>query len=692
MSYLETIHTPADLKGLNTEQLEELCAEIRQLLVEKISVSGGHLSSNLGTVELTVALHRCFSSPDDPILFDVGHQCYTHKLLTGRKQGFDAMRQAGGLAGFPCPQESVHDPLMEGHGNVALSQAVGLAQAKKLQGKPGYVVAVIGDGAFTGGMVYEGINNIAGLDNLVVILNDNKMSISKNVGAISRYFTRLRTDAAYHRVKRNVQTFLEGVPLLGPPVARLLGWAKDMLRRLIYHSTWFEDMGFAYYGPLDGHDLDALCEAFEAPRGQGKPLFYHVVTVKGKGFQPAEDNPGAFHGVPSFDINRVPSLDPDISPVDSFSEEFGRALCEEARRDGRICAVTAAMKYGTGLHHMRKAFPDRTFDVGMAEQHAVTFAAGLARGGMLPVVAIYSTFLQRSYDQIIHDVALNDADVLLAVDRAGLVPGDGATHQGIYDVAFLSQLEKMQVVCPANYAELRHWLHRLLQQKGPRALRYPRGNPPPPLEALGCSGQPYDVWRGAALGEGTAFEKENTLEKGAALKKGADPADLEERADLAKEAVLEKETPGTKGATEAEQSSEMEEVSQEKSAPGATAKPADVALVCYGALLEECLPACRQLAPRADLFKLTVLHPLPSGLARQLAGYRAILFAEECVATGSVGQQLYQQLGQAGFRGRFCHRCLPNRIDHATIPQLRCQLGLNAAALVRTVQEELLED
>lgn len=611
MSYLEHVNSPEDVKKLNTKQLKELCGEIRQFLIEKVSVTGGHLSSNLGTVELTVALHKVFSSPQDVIVFDVGHQCYTHKILTGRKDGFVAMRKENGLSGFPNPEESRHDPMIEGHGNTALSQAIGIARAKKLRGEPGKVIAVIGDGAFTGGMVYEGINNIAGLDNLIVILNDNKMSISKNVGSISQYFTRLRTDTGYVRVKKKVQSLLVRIPLLGKPIAGLLVWGKGVVRRWLYRSTWFEDMGFIYYGPLDGHDMDLLCEAFVSSSSEKKPLFYHIVTVKGKGFQPAEDNPGAFHGVPSFDINKVPELDPDLSPSDSFSDEFGRALCEEAALDARICAITAAMKYGTGLHHMRKACPDRTFDVGMAEQHAVTFAGGLACGGMRPVVAIYSTFLQRAYDQIIHDVVLNDADVLLAIDRAGLVPGDGVTHQGIYDVGFLSQMNEMLVVSPANYAELRCWLKKLLREHtGPRALRYSRGASSAALEALGCTGREYDL-----------------------VRKGG----------------------------------------------GATA------VVSYGTLIEECLEAAD--AYDADVYKLTVIHPLPQGLAEALCGYKRILFAEESVRTGSIGQQLQQQLGAAGYAGKFIHRTVSNIVDHATVSQLRRQQGLDAASIIKTLQE-----
>ncbi len=617
MSWLEGIHSPADVKALSPAQLEELCAEIRQFLIRNVSETGGHLSSNLGTVELTVALHHEFSSPTDSIIFDVGHQCYTHKILTGRSALFGGLRRENGLSGFPCPQESPHDPFVEGHANVALSQAIGHAQAKKLRGEPGYVIAVMGDGAFTGGMVYEGINNIARLDNLIVILNDNKMSISKNVGAISRYFTRLRTDAGYNRAKRNVQSFLRRVPLVGPAVARGLVWAKGLVRRLIYRSTWFEDMGFAYHGPLDGHDLHRLCEAFANLKGLDRPLFLHIVTIKGKGFAPAEENPGAFHGVPSFDVNSVPVLDPDLSPGNSFSDEFGRALCAAAAQDTRICAVTAAMKYGTGLHYMRKAFPARIFDVGMAEQHAVTFAAGLARGGMRPVVAIYSTFLQRAYDQIIHDVALNHADVLLAIDRAGLVPGDGVTHQGIYDVAFLSQLSEMQIVSPANYAELRFWLLRLLQEEsGPRALRYSRGEPTPRLEALGCTGRPYDFVSRAS---------------------------------------------------------------------------ADTVLVSYGTLFDECLQAQQQAQRPPALLKLTVLHPLPPQLAQELCAYQTIVFAEESVPVGSVGQQLSEQLAQAGFRGQLRHLTVSNIVDHATVAQLRRQQGLDAAGILRTLRQAQTE-
>ena len=480
------------LKELPKRQLPQLCAEIREFLIEHVSKTGGHLSSNLGTVELTVALHRIFTTPEDAIVFDVGHQCYTHKILTGRADRFDTLRQEGGLSGFPNRGESEHDAFIAGHGNTALSAAIGIAQAKKLKGEKGTVIAVIGDGAFTGGMVYEGMNNIDTLDNLVVILNDNKMSISKNVGSFSRYLTNLRTSASYHTAKHRTEDLLDKTPVVGKYIKDALSYSKSVLRRTIYNSTFFEEMGFQYLGPLDGHNINELLAAFSSAKQYDSPLFIHIETVKGKGFIPAERNPGAFHGVGAFDTEHLP--DPDAAMSDSFSEEMGIAVTAAAQKDERICAVTAAMKYATGLHHFSKQFRRRFFDVGMAEQHAVTFAAGLAVEGMRPVVAIYSTFFQRSYDQFIHDVNLQRADVLFAIDRAGLVPGDGETHQGIYDVAFFSQFSNVPVFAPSNYAELRFWMDRLLGPSctGPRVIRYPKGAEHPRLAALGCSGEIFD--------------------------------------------------------------------------------------------------------------------------------------------------------------------------------------------------------
>ena len=487
---LDRIQAPGDVKLLAETDLPRLCEEIRRFLIRSVSSTGGHLSSNLGVVELTVALHRTLDLPQDKLLFDVGHQCYTHKLLTGRRAGFAALRQKDGISGFPNPAESDCDAFVAGHGSAALSTAIGIARAKKLKKEPGKVVVIVGDGAFTGGMVYEGMNNLGMLNNLIVILNDNKMSISKNVGQMANYLTKLRTDPKYFHAKAQMETVLENIPVVGVSMIKALQGGKQLVRRGIYHSTMFEEMGFQYIGPVDGHDVISLDHMLNNLREQYAPIFLHVVTQKGKGLKPAEENPGEFHAVSSIDLRHL--MDPELSPKDSFSTIFGSALAELGGEEPRLCAVTAAMKYGTGLNFFKHAHVDRFFDVGMAEEHAVSFAGGLASQGLLPVVAIYSTFFQRAYDQIIHDVNLMKLDVLFAVDRAGLVPGDGATHQGIYDTAFFSQIG-IPLYAPANYAELRHWLRVLvLQERGPRAIRYARGEEKPALAALGCSGALYD--------------------------------------------------------------------------------------------------------------------------------------------------------------------------------------------------------
>lgn len=487
---LDRIQAPGDVKLLAETELPRLCEEIRRFLIRSVSSTGGHLSSNLGVVELTVALHRTLDLPQDKLLFDVGHQCYTHKLLTGRRAGFAALRQKDGISGFPNPAESDCDAFVAGHGSAALSTAIGIARAKKLKKEPGKVVVIVGDGAFTGGMVYEGMNNLGMLNNLIVILNDNKMSISKNVGQMANYLTKLRTDPKYFHAKAQMETVLENIPVVGVSMIKALQGGKQFVRRGIYHSTMFEEMGFQYIGPVDGHDVISLDHMLNNLREQYAPIFLHVVTQKGKGLKPAEENPGEFHAVSSIDLRHL--MDPELSPKDSFSTIFGSTLAELGGEEPRLCAVTAAMKYGTGLNFFKHAHVDRFFDVGMAEEHAVSFAGGLASQGLLPVVAIYSTFFQRAYDQIIHDVNLMKLDVLFAVDRAGLVPGDGATHQGIYDTAFFSQIG-VPLYAPANYAELRHWLRVLvLQERGPRAIRYARGEEKPALAALGCSGALYD--------------------------------------------------------------------------------------------------------------------------------------------------------------------------------------------------------
>ena len=617
---LDRIDQPSDLKKLNTKQVEQLCAEIRQFLLVNISKTGGHLASNLGMVELTVALHRVLNTPQDKIVFDVGHQCYTHKILTGRRGQFDKLRQLDGISGFPNPNESKHDAFIAGHGNTALSLAIGMAWAKKLHHEPGLVVAVIGDGAFTGGMVYEGMNNIEHLDNLLVILNDNKMSISKNVGALARYLTHLRTTTAYFDAKDNVRSFLDGVPVVGVPLKNTITECKTLLRRAMYHSTMFEDMGFQYIGPVDGHNVEELERTIRTICSRQGPHFLHVITKKGKGYQPAEVNPGNYHGVSAFDPDGMP--DPEVAPKESFSTVFGNALVEEGTKNQNVCAITAAMKYGTGLQFFAHSHPERFFDVGMAEQHAATFAAGLASQGMLPVVCIYSTFLQRSYDQIIHDVNLLKENVVFAIDRAGFVPADGETHQGIYDPAFLSQVG-MPLYAPSNYQELTYWLRQLLSEQfhGPRAIRYPRGGECAELAAFDCSGRDYDF-----------------------LKR---------------------------------------------------AQNASIVLVSYADELADVLQAAEQLKTenfKCDVLKLVKLYPFTDKLVEEMSNYEIVLFAEECVANGSIGEHLEYALQQKGWNGRFVHCavqdvCLP----HASVAQIKQATGLDAEHLVQAVQAAVMK-
>lgn len=615
---LDAIRGPEDLKRLTEKQVVQLCGEIRSFLVDSVLHTGGHLASNLGTVELTVALHRVLNSPQDKIVFDVGHQCYTHKLLTGRKAGFARLRQRDGISGFPNPRESSHDAFVAGHGNTALSLAIGMAWAKKLKNEPGWVVAIIGDGAFTGGMIYEGMNNISSLNNLMVILNDNGMSISKNVGAMARYLTHLRASPEYFRANQHLSGVLSRVPLIGEPVHRFLSRAKTIVRRTMYDSTMFENMGFQYLGPLDGHKVLELEQTLRNITVRSGPLFLHVVTTKGKGYPPAEQNPGEFHGVSAGSQGYVP--DPEVAAPASFSTVFGKALCEAASADKKICAITAAMKYGTGLQFFGHAYRDRFFDVGMAEQHAVTFAAGLASQGMTPVAAIYSTFLQRAYDQILHDACLLRVKVIFAIDRAGLVPADGETHQGIYDPAFLSEAG-IPIYSPSNYAELCYWLVQLVGPRytGPQALRYPRGGESAALARYGCTGRAFDFLTGQP--------------------------------------------------------------------------EADTVLVSYGSEVEDVLAAGAALEAQGTpcrVCKLVKIFPFTDEFLHAIERFNTILFAEECVCAGGIGQQLVARLTEDGWRGTFIHRAVDNtKLTHATVPELKELQGLDAASLVQAVRQAL---
>lgn len=472
--YLDKITGPDDIKSLSEDELYSLADEIRNVLINTVSVTGGHLASNLGTVELTIAMHRVFNSPEDHFVWDVGHQVYTHKLLTGRYDKFDTLRQNGGLSGFPNPEESIHDVFAAGHSGTSVSAAYGLSVAETINNKKSFTVAVIGDGSFTGGLVYEALNNAGGKDtNLIVILNDNEMSISPNVGSMAMYLAAARTNPVYYRFKEGVSDILESIPD-GGKLYRFVKHTKKAAKNLLYQSNFFEDLGFSYMGPIDGHNIKALEKALESAKEFDTPVLLHVRTIKGKGYSFAENNPSVFHGISKFDIDTGEPL--KKSGDKNYSDTFGDILCSLAEKNGKICAITAAMALGTGLEGFSKKFPQRFFDVGIAEEHAVTFAGGLAAGSIIPVFAVYSTFLQRSYDEIVHDVAMQNKKVILAVDRAGFVGEDGRSHQGLLDVTFLKSIPGSVIYSPSSYEEMKIDFELAVDgEDSIVAVRYPRG-------------------------------------------------------------------------------------------------------------------------------------------------------------------------------------------------------------------------
>ena len=473
-SMLRNIKSPEDIKGYSFEELDSLSREIRETLITTVANNGGHLASNLGVVELTVAMHKCFDSPKDKFVFDVGHQVYTHKLLTGRYDRFSTLRTEGGISGFPRPKESEHDPFCTGHSSTSVSAAYGISVSEVIKHSDNYTVAVIGDGAFTGGLTYEALNN-AGRNKdarLIIILNDNEMSISKNVGAVSKYLTNIRTTKGYFRLKAGVERALNHIPLIGETLSAEVYKLKTKIKDKVYNSNMFEDLGFRYMGPVDGHNIKKLCEVLEECKNIGSPVLLHVHTKKGKGYELAEKNPSVFHGISKFDTDTGET----VSKGANFSDEFGKYLCELASKDERICAITAAMSLGTGLSEFCNTYTERFFDVGIAEEHAVVFASGLAKGEMIPFFVVYSTFLQRCYDQLIHDAALQKRKMIIAVDRAGFVGEDGETHQGIFDVAFMNTISNFTIYAPATYEELRHDMYRAVyKDSNVIAIRYPRG-------------------------------------------------------------------------------------------------------------------------------------------------------------------------------------------------------------------------
>lgn len=471
---LSNINKPSDIKSLSNDRLEVLCDEIRDKLITTISKNGGHLASNLGVVELTVALHKVFNSPDDQIVFDVGHQCYTHKLLTGRFSSFDTVRTKDGISGFCRPGESEHDIFYSGHSGTSVSAGLGLAAANLLNDNNNYVISVIGDGSFTGGMVYEALNNggRSGAKH-IIILNDNKMSISENVGAFAKYLAVIRSRPEYYSFKARTESAISKLPFGDKIAEKIYNLKTDIKNKIYSQSNFFEDLGYRYMGPIDGHNIENLCDALETAKAVNGPVVLHVITVKGKGYEHAEKDPSVFHGISKFDVD---TGEYKLSG-ESFSDGFGNRLCELAKKDRSICAITAAMGIGTGLKKFSENFPDRFFDVGIAEEHAVTFASGLAKNGFKPVYAVYSTFLQRCYDQIVHDVSLQKQKIIFAIDRAGFVGEDGETHHGIFDVAFLNTIPDIKVYSPCCFRSLDADINNALYGvEYSVAVRYPRGS------------------------------------------------------------------------------------------------------------------------------------------------------------------------------------------------------------------------
>lgn len=500
MKLIKKIKSPDDLKTLSVEELNNLSEELRDIIVERVSINGGHLASNLGTIELTLALHYVFNSPVDKIVWDVGHQSYTHKLITGRYEKFETIRKYKGVSGFPKIEESVHDAFGTGHSSTSISAALGIIEARDKKNETFKVLAVIGDGAMTSGLAFEGLNHAGHLKkDIIVVLNDNEMSISKNVGALSAYLNRILTGDLYQRFKKQTKSFLEGIPKVGGQVTKIALKAEETLKGLFLPGILFEELGINYVGPIDGHDIKLLLETFRNIKNSTEPTLVHVITKKGKGYEFSEKDPCIFHGVGPFEIETGSSVS-DTNAL-SYSEIFGRALTELAEEDKRIIAISAAMREGTGLECFEKKFPDRFYDVGIAEPHAVTFAAGLAVQGLRPVVAIYSTFLQRGYDEIIHDVCLQNLPVVFAIDRAGIVGEDGPTHQGVFDISYLRHIPNLTVMAPKDDLELKAMLELALKHNGPSAIRYPRGK----VQPSGISRQQsaFDIGKAEILKEGS---------------------------------------------------------------------------------------------------------------------------------------------------------------------------------------------
>ncbi len=528
MKFLDKINSPEDLRKIDIKNLPKVAEEIRQFLVDSVSKTGGHLASNLGVVELSIALHYCFDTPKDKIIWDVGHQAYVHKILTGRRDDFPTLRKLDGLSGFPKTEESKYDTFNVGHSSTSISAADGMAAARDLNNENYNIVSVIGDGSFTGGMVYEALNNVGRKKTkLLIILNDNGMSISKNVGSMSAYLTKLRASKAYTEAKSDIKFAFDKVPVVGEKAKNIVIKSKKSLKKAIIPGEFFEGLGINYMGPIDGNNVKELIRTLNKLKRLNEPVLLHIYTKKGKGYAPAEAKPDKYHGVGAFDVETGEPLNKTTG--ETYGAIFSKALIRLASTKKKICAITAAMPDSTGIGNFSRFYPERTFDVGIAEQHAVTFAAGLAISGYIPVFAVYSTFLQRSYDQLLHDVCLQNLHVIFAIDRAGIVGDDGETHQGVFDISFLSHMPNMTVLAPCNKRELKDMLEYAVSNKGPCAIRYPKGvccdvlsGSTAPIET-GMAQKVYDGKKIALVSFGTMMK--NTLEAYSALiKAGFEPA------------------------------------------------------------------------------------------------------------------------------------------------------------------------
>ena len=634
---LDKISEPNDVKKIRPEYRDRLAKEIRHFLINKVSKTGGHLASNLGVVELTIALHLVLDFPEDKLVWDVGHQAYTHKILTGRKEGFDSLRQFGGMSGFPKIKESDCDAFDVGHSSTSISAAIGLCEARDRKGDNNKVFAVIGDGALSGGMAYEALNNAARMkSNLVIVLNDNDMSITENVGGMANYLGKIRTGTNYKHLKENVETALRNIPEVGDRVADHIKHSKDVVKRLFVSGMLFEDMGLTYIGPIDGHNIEAMRKAFVSAQRAEEAVIIHVVTQKGKGYMPAVKNPSAFHGVEPFDV-RSGEVKNKSKKETTYTQVFGKTIVNLAAQDDRVVAISAAMPSGTGLMEYRELFPKRYFDVGIAEEHAVTFAAGLAAGGLRPVVALYSTFLQRAYDQILHDVCLENLPVTFAIDRSGLVGSDGETHQGVFDTSFLTNIPNLTIMSPASGEELEEMLKFAVDLGSPAVVRYPRG-------AAGRR-QEFAIHKGSA---NDLAEKEN-------VDHGAD------RIAENNEIVLGKAQLVYKGS--------------------------EVVILGVGTMAETALSVKELLQTEginATVVNVRFVKPFDKELIKELAKeHKTMVIIEENVQTGGFGQMVGSFLLEEGLgKIRFIPISLPDSfIEHGSVECLREKYGLDAKSI-----------